>query len=106
MSITRGVAYELRHIIFGYLEEAVKAEAAAISRDLDLQTSRPVRYAASTSSRQIEPTSTFKLVWWDHGCTSDKKISIWRPIVSDGMVYLGDIAVSGYVLFATFISWL
>lgn len=94
-------AYELRFILLGISEDSPKA-----SQNLDLktlpsnhsQTIQPERAVAVHSGRRFEAVASFRLVWWNHGSSSRKKLSIWRPIVPPGMVYFGDIAVQGYVL--------
>ncbi|KAK1261313.1 hypothetical protein QJS04_geneDACA008707 [Acorus gramineus] len=49
-----------------------------------------------TSSHVFESVASFRLIWWNQGAASGKKLSIWRPVVPPGMVYLGDIALQGY----------
>lgn len=89
-----GRAYELRHIIFGFSEASPKASehshvrASTNSRQLE-------RSAVVNSGRRSEAVASFQLIWWNRGSSSKKKVSIWRPIVPEGMVYFGDVAVRG-----------
>lgn len=98
-----GRPYELRHIIFGFAEANPKAskgpsiQASQSSQDSSNQST------TAYSGRLCEAVASFRLVWWDQGSNSRKKLSIWRPIVPQGLVYLGDIAVQGYVSFICFI---
>ncbi|GMQ04543.1 hypothetical protein CsSME_00049923 [Camellia sinensis var. sinensis] len=48
------------------------------------------------SGWRFEAVASFRLIWWNQGSGSRKKLSIWRPIVPEGMVYFGDISVQGY----------
>lgn len=95
-----GKAYELRHIKYDFL----KASPAASSRqDVQAPSSRyqalqSDQYADANSNRRFEPVASFLLIWWNQGSSSRKRLSIWRPVVPDGMVYFGDIAVKGFVL--------
>ncbi|MFS8029949.1 putative vacuolar protein sorting-associated protein [Helianthus anomalus] len=93
-----GRAYELRHILFGF--------RGASSRSLkgsnvqappsDSDNIQPERSSAANSGRRFQAVASFRLIWWNQGSKSRKKLSIWRPIIPPGMVYFGDIAVSGY----------
>lgn len=56
------------------------------------------RSSTINSRRRFEAVASFQLIWWNQGSGSRKKLSIWRPVVSEGMVYFGDIAVQGYKL--------
>ncbi|XVF52445.1 hypothetical protein PTKIN_Ptkin05aG0018700 [Pterospermum kingtungense] len=92
-------AYELRNVIIGSPEVYPKA-----SRSSDIQASPSGRVnnrqsESSTvlnSGRRFEAVASFRLVWWNRGSSSRKQLSIWRPVVPQGMVYFGDIAVQGY----------
>ncbi|PON47152.1 Vacuolar protein sorting-associated protein [Parasponia andersonii] len=91
-------AYDLRHILFGYLEgssktsESLNAQASPSDHSRHLQSEGLV----SNSAWHFEAVASFQLIWWNQGSNSRKKLSIWRPVVPQGMVYFGDIAVSGY----------
>nr|GLL29975.1 uncharacterized protein LOC109152925 [Ipomoea trifida] len=37
------------------------------------------------SGRRFEAVATFRLIWWNQGSGSRKRLSIWRPIVPQGM---------------------
>ncbi|XWS49634.1 hypothetical protein CRYUN_Cryun12cG0020000 [Craigia yunnanensis] len=92
-------AYELRHVIIRSPEVYPKA-----SRSSDIQTypSGRVNNRQSDSStvvnsgRRFEAVVSFRLVWWNRGSSSMKQLSLWRPVVPQGMVYFGDIAVQAY----------
>ncbi|XP_024994007.1 uncharacterized protein LOC112527539 isoform X2 [Cynara cardunculus var. scolymus] len=93
-----GRAYELRHILFGFRGGSSKSlkdsEIQALSFDRDNVQSE--RSSTATSGRRFQAVASFRLIWWNQGSKSRKKLSIWRPIISQGMVYFGDIAVRGY----------
>ncbi|KAI3918587.1 hypothetical protein MKX01_041907, partial [Papaver californicum] len=94
-----GRAYELRHVIFSYLEDSSQASMGSSIHEIPLdrdQTVQSERSAISNSGRRFEAIASFKLIWWNQGSSSRKKLSIWRPLVSPGMIFLGDIAVQGY----------
>ncbi|XVE65214.1 hypothetical protein DITRI_Ditri07aG0162900 [Diplodiscus trichospermus] len=92
-------AYELRHVIIGSPEVYPKA-----SRSSDIQAfpsgclnnRRSESSTVVNSGRRFEAVASFTLVWWNRGSSSRKQLSIWRPVVPQGMVYFGDIAVQGY----------
>lgn len=92
-----GRAYDLRHIIFGFPEAPAKS-----SNSLDVQTSahshnlQSERSETVNSGRRYEAVASFQLIWWNQGSNSRKRLSIWRPVVPQGMIYFGDIAVKGY----------
>ena len=94
-------AYELRHVIIGSPEVYPKASR---SSDIQASPSGCVNNRQSESStvvnsgRRFEAVASFRLVWWNRGSSSRKQLSIWRPVVPQGMVYFGDIAVQGYVI--------
>ena len=94
-------AYELRHFVLRLPEVSPKAskssDQAVPSGPVDApQSERPV---AASSGRLFEPVASFQLIWWNQNSSSRKKLSIWRPVVPQGMVYFGDIAVQGYAIF-------
>ncbi|OVA12725.1 Pleckstrin homology domain [Macleaya cordata] len=94
-----GRAYELRHIIFRYLDGSSKALKGSNIQDIPLdhdQTLQSERSAGLNSGRRFEAIASFRLIWWNQGSGSRKKLSIWRPLVPPGTVYFGDIAVQGY----------
>ncbi|PIA31101.1 hypothetical protein AQUCO_05300138v1 [Aquilegia coerulea] len=97
-----GRASELHLIIFGNMDGSSKAhknsdsENPRLSQDRDDQNLQSERSSMVSSNRQFEAVASFRLVWWNQGSSSRKKISIWRPIVPVGMIFLGDIAVQGY----------
>ncbi|XP_022737877.1 uncharacterized protein LOC111290709 isoform X2 [Durio zibethinus] len=92
-------AYELRHVIIRSPEDYPKA-----SRSSDIQASpsghvnnrQSEHSSVVNSGRRFEAVASFRLVWWNRGSSSRKQLSIWRPVVPQGMVYFGDIAVQGY----------
>ncbi|KAK8614167.1 hypothetical protein V6N13_122539 [Hibiscus sabdariffa] len=92
-------AYELRHGIILSPEVYPKA-----SRSSDIQTAASDRISNQqsdhstvvNSGRRFEAVASFRLLWWNRSSSSRKKLSIWRPVVPQGMVYFGDIAVQGY----------
>ncbi|KAF6135503.1 hypothetical protein GIB67_015356, partial [Kingdonia uniflora] len=98
MSLT-GRGYELRHIILRYLDGTFKASMSSHVQENTLgndQIHRSERSAIVNSGRRFEAIASFRLIWWNQGSNSRKKLSIWRPLVPQGMIYLGDIAVQGY----------
>lgn len=92
-----GRPYELRHILFGSTGVLPKESSYMDVRTTpdNMQPTRPQSLNSVNSGRQFEAVATFELIWWNRGSGSQKKVSIWRPIVSEGMAYFGDIAVSG-----------
>lgn len=91
-----GRAYELHHIIFGLLEVSPKAfEHSVAQASSDVQDRPLEKSAIPNSGRRFEAVASFHLIWWNRGSNSKKKLSIWRPIIPEGMVYFGDIAVKG-----------
>ncbi|EPS74221.1 hypothetical protein M569_00532, partial [Genlisea aurea] len=91
-------AFELRHF---YLDfwcyspenlQSLNITTASVGND----TIQSERSSLVNSRRRFEAVATFRLIWWNQGSGSRKKISIWRPVVPEGMVYFGDIAVQGY----------
>lgn len=94
-------AYDLRHMVFGYVEHPTKVSQRAAVQDnvQHFDHSVPLeRSALLASGRIFEAVASFILIWWNQGTTSRKKLSIWRPVLQPGMVFLGDIAVAGYVI--------
>ncbi|XP_076943882.1 uncharacterized protein LOC143614277 [Bidens hawaiensis] len=93
-----GRGYELRHILFGFRGASPKSikgsDIQAHSSDGD--NVQQERSSAANSGRRFQAVASFRLIWWNQGSKSRKKLSIWRPIIPPGMVYFGDIAVSGY----------
>ncbi|XP_031125724.1 uncharacterized protein LOC116028070 isoform X1 [Ipomoea triloba] len=93
-----GRAYGLRHVIFGLHKDSSKSSessenGAPSSHHNTLQQELS---SSVNSGRRFEAVATFRLIWWNQGSGSRKRLSIWRPIVPQGMVYFGDIAVQGY----------
>ncbi|KAF7828516.1 Vacuolar protein sorting-associated protein 13C [Senna tora] len=93
----RGKAYELRHIKYDFLKAT---SAASDVRDVQTpgghQTLQSEQCTDVNSNRRFEPVASFQLIWWNQGLNSRKKLSIWRPVVPDGMIYFGDVAVKGF----------
>lgn len=92
-----GRAYELRHVLFG-----LRGASSKLLKGSDIQAHpsdgdnvQPERSSAANSGRRFQAVASFRLIWWNQGSKSRKKLSIWRPIIPQGMVYFGDIAVSG-----------
>ncbi|ERN15489.1 uncharacterized protein LOC18443778 [Amborella trichopoda] len=96
----KGKPYELRHMIFGHIEESSKPPSSPKVGEIVHKNneSRIQSQGAATVSpgSLFETVARFTFIWWNRGSGSRKKISIWRPIVSDGLVYFGDIAMKGY----------
>ncbi|XP_019086561.1 PREDICTED: uncharacterized protein LOC104718635 [Camelina sativa] len=93
-----GRPYELRHILFGSTGVLPKESSYVDVRTTpdNIQPTQPQLLNSVNSAQRFEAVATFELIWWNRGSGSQKKVSIWRPIVSEGMAYFGDIAVSGY----------
>ncbi|KAL6906369.1 hypothetical protein ACP4OV_003970 [Aristida adscensionis] len=88
-----GNAYDLRHMLFNGADSSSKT----ISRGQDLRNDASrIERSALTSGRLFEAVASFKLIWSNSGTSSRKKLSIWRPMLSEGLFYFGDIAVNGY----------
>ena len=103
-----GRAYELRHILFGFRGASSKS-----LKDSNIQTMssegenvQRERSSITTSGWRFQAVASFRLIWWNQDSKSSKKLSIWRPIIPEGMVYFGDIAVRGYVIFTFWLSLL
>lgn len=92
-------AYELRHLYLGF-QEVSPAKPKGVenqpSTSVGNNSMRSEISSTLNSRRRIEAVATFRLIWWNQGSASRKKLSIWRPVVPEGMVYFGDIAVQGY----------
>ncbi|XP_071692229.1 uncharacterized protein [Rutidosis leptorrhynchoides] len=93
-----GRAYELRHILFGFRGPSSKTLKSSDiqAHPSDHDSIQPDRSSNANSGRRFQAVASFHLVWWNQGSKSRKKLSIWRPILPQGMVYFGDIAVRGY----------
>lgn len=88
-----GHAYDLRHMLFN----SAGSSSKTISRSQDCRNdAAQLERSALTSGRLFEAVASFKLIWSNSGTSSPKKLSIWRPMLSEGMFYFGDIAVNGY----------
>lgn len=92
-----GRAYELRQMIFGFPEVSSKASAHSSGRasTSHVHSAQMQESGVVNSGRHFEAVAGFQLIWWNRGSISKKKLSVWRPIVPEGMVYFGDIAVKG-----------
>lgn len=97
----QGNAYDLHHMLFNSANSSSKTS----SRGQDSQNdgSQQER-SALTSGRLFEAVASFKLIWSNNGMSSPKKLSIWRPMLSEGMFYFGDIALNGYNLYGQLLS--
>lgn len=93
-----GSAYELRHIFFGFPEVLSKTLKSLENTTIPSGQDHPTQSERLTvsSARRFEAVASFQLIWWNQSSGSRKRLSIWRPIVPQGMVYFGDIAVQGY----------
>ncbi|XP_075505709.1 uncharacterized protein LOC142542773 isoform X1 [Primulina tabacum] len=91
-------AYELRHVYFGYgeISQESKVFENQASPSVGSDTIQSERSSTAHSRRRFEAVATFQLIWWNQGSGSRKNLSIWRPLVPEGMMYFGDIAVQGY----------
>ncbi|XP_057872719.2 uncharacterized protein LOC131078906 isoform X2 [Cryptomeria japonica] len=94
------LAYDFRFIIFGYNDEHLQTSIPKPVHGSNLPTNEEVmhleRSASISSGRRYESVAQFELVWWNRGSSLKKKVSIWRPQVPSGYVYLGDIATPGF----------
>lgn len=90
-------AYELRHVYFGFgeISQDSKVLENQASPSVSSDTIQSERSSTAHSRRRFEAVATFQLIWWNQGSGSRKNLSIWRPLVPEGMVYFGDIAVQG-----------
>lgn len=91
-----GRPYELRRIIFGLPDVPPPNGSQNLASQTSPAHSQSER-SSTVSGRRFEAVARFDRIWWNKGSSSKKKISIWRPVVPQGMVYFGDVAVGGYV---------
>ncbi|KAH7549714.1 hypothetical protein JRO89_XS13G0070800 [Xanthoceras sorbifolium] len=93
-----GRAYDLRHTIFGFPEAFPKASEHSHDQapSSHINSRQLENSTVANSVRRFEAVASFRLIWWNRGSSSRKKLSIWRPVLSGGMVYFGDIAVKGF----------
>ncbi|PWA96948.1 pleckstrin (PH) domain superfamily protein [Artemisia annua] len=93
-----GRAYELRHILFGFRGASSKSlkDSNIQTMSSDGENVQRERSSITTSGWRFQAVASFRLIWWNQDSKSSKKLSIWRPIIPEGMVYFGDIAVRGY----------
>lgn len=95
LSLTKR-SYELRDLYFGFWEISTenlnleKQTSVSVGNDA-IQSER----SSAINSRRVEAVATFRLIWWNQGSGSRKRISIWRPVLPEDMIYFGDIAVQG-----------
>lgn len=90
-----GNAYDLRHMLF----DSADSSSKTVSRRQDSRNDfSQLERSELTSGRLFDAVASFKLIWSNSGTSSPKKLSIWRPMLSEGMFYFGDIAVNGYHL--------
>lgn len=94
-----GRAYDLRHIFFGvsmFSQNVSRSDPCHVPpHNGSLQGAES---ATANSVRCFEAVAEFRKVWSSQGSSSKKEISIWRPVVPQGMVFFGDIAVKGYII--------
>ncbi|KNA21084.1 hypothetical protein SOVF_046540 [Spinacia oleracea] len=91
-----GGAYDLRHIFFGISEFSQDIPRSNPCHASPRNGPLSAELAIANSGRLFETVTNFDLVWSNQGSRSKKKVSIWRPVVAQGMVFFGDIAVKGY----------
>ncbi|KAL3619418.1 hypothetical protein CASFOL_036988 [Castilleja foliolosa] len=92
-------AYELRQLYVGLPQissEKLEGSGNQASTSVGNDSIQSERSSAVNSRQRFETVATFRLIWWNQGSGSRKKLSVWRPVVPEGMVYFGDIAVQGY----------
>ncbi|XP_031502249.1 uncharacterized protein LOC116265643 [Nymphaea colorata] len=103
-----GKAYELRHMLFSkHIESSTPSDIQHVQGLLPDDSICPLdseRAAVPSSGRRYEVVGRFSLIWWNRESSPRKKISIWRPIVPQGMVFFGDIAMQNYEPPSTVIS--
>ncbi|KAF3782527.1 Vacuolar sorting-associated protein 13C [Nymphaea thermarum] len=103
-----GKAYELRHMLFSkHIESSTPSDIQHVQGILPDDNICPLdseRAAVPSSGRRYEVIGRFSLIWWNRESSPRKKISIWRPIVPQGMVFFGDIAMQNYEPPSTVIS--
>lgn len=91
-----GNAYDLRHMLF----DSADSSSKTVSKRQDSRNdSSQLERSELTSGRLFDAVASFKLIWSNSATSSPKKLSIWRPMLSEGMFYFGDIAVNGYHLY-------
>lgn len=88
-------AYELRHIMFQFLDLARASDTP--KADTTVNQDEISQQGAASSGHRFEAVDRFQFIWSNQGSSSRKQFSVWRPVVSPGMVYFGDIAIQGYV---------
>ncbi|KAL2636221.1 hypothetical protein R1flu_007700 [Riccia fluitans] len=97
--------FEIRQVISSYdsfpVQETKPSSAVESSSNqqtpLNVSSTRQSLGPSLSSGRMYESTARFELIWWNKGSGARKGISIWRPVVPAGCVFLGDIAVEGYL---------
>ncbi|XP_042521356.1 uncharacterized protein LOC122094829 [Macadamia integrifolia] len=86
-------------MIFGYLGGSPEEYRSSNIQDTHPghdHSLQPERSSIVSSEHRFEAIVSFRLIWWNQGSSSRKELSIWRPVVPQGMVFFGDIAVQGY----------
>ena len=89
-------AYDLRHMLFNSADSSSKNSSKG--KDSRNDDASQIERSALTSGRLFEAVASFKLVWSNDGMSAPKKLSVWRPMMSEGMFYFGDIALNGYII--------
>ncbi|KAL0326635.1 UNVERIFIED_CONTAM: hypothetical protein Sangu_1741500 [Sesamum angustifolium] len=92
-------AYELRHLYFGFSEispEKLKSSENEASASIDNDTVQSERSSTLNSIQRFEAVATFRLIWWNQGSGSRKKLSIWRPVIPEMDVYISYYMVFRY----------
>ncbi|XP_008465914.2 uncharacterized protein LOC103503494 isoform X1 [Cucumis melo] len=94
----RGTAYELRRTIFGFPDVYHEVTKSSDSHALpgQTETSHLEKSPIVTSGQRFEAVADFQLIWWNRGSNSKKKLSIWRPVVPQGKIFFGDVAIKGF----------
>ncbi|XP_073352999.1 uncharacterized protein [Aegilops tauschii subsp. strangulata] len=87
-------AYDLRHMLFNSADSSSKNSSKG--KDSRNDDASQIERSALTSGRLFEAVASFKLVWSNDGMSAPKKLSVWRPMMSEEMFYFGDIALNGY----------
>lgn len=92
-----GRPYELRHVLFGSTGVLPKESSYVDVRTSpdNIPPTRPQPLNSITSGQRFQAVASFEFIWCNRGSGSQKKVSVWRPNVAEGMAYFGDIAVSG-----------
>lgn len=93
-----GKAYDLRHMLFKFSSDPSRNASSGTHYQNSQRFSSSARIEGDTSfssGRFLEVVESPKLVWWNNGASSRKRLSIWRPDVPSGTVFLGDIAIQG-----------